>query len=45
MEKCFPGKEGHSPSRVNFSERLYMRKKLTPLPEPIALVHVLIVSP
>ena len=26
MEKSFPGKEGHSPSRVNLSERLYEKK-------------------
>ena len=23
MEKSFPGQEGHRPSRVNFTERLY----------------------
>ena len=43
MEKSCPGKAGHPPSRVNFSERLY-EKKLTPLPEPTALAHALIVS-
>ena len=26
MEKSCPGKEGHPPSRVNFSERLYEKK-------------------
>ena len=26
MEKSCPGQEGHPPSRVNFSERLYERK-------------------
>ena len=26
MEKICPGKEGHPPSRVNFSERLYEKK-------------------
>ena len=26
MEKRCPGKEGHPPSRVNFSERLYEKK-------------------
>jgi len=35
MEKSCPGQEGHPPSRVNFTERLY-EKKLTPLPEPRA---------
>lgn len=34
-------KEGHPPSRVNFSEGLYVRKKLTPL--PIAHAYALIV--
>ena len=32
-------------SRVNFSEHLNKTKKLTPLPEPPALAHALIVSP
>ena len=32
MKESCPGQEGHPPSRVNFSERLY-EKKLTPLPE------------
>ena len=51
MEKSCPGQEGHPPSRVNFTERLY-EKKLTPLPKPRAnfpitaeLAHALIVSP
>ena len=26
MEKSCPGKEGHPPSRVNFSERLHEKK-------------------
>ena len=26
MEKSYPGEEGHTPSRVNFSERLYEEK-------------------
>ena len=26
MEKSCPGQEGHPPSRVNFSERLYEKK-------------------
>ena len=26
MEKLFPGKEGHPPSPVNFTERLYEKK-------------------
>ena len=26
MEKSCPGQEGHHPSRVNFSERLYEKK-------------------
>ena len=26
MEKSCPGEEGHPPSRVNFTERLYERK-------------------
>ena len=26
MEKSCPGKEGHPPSQVNFSERLYEKK-------------------
>ena len=26
MEKSYPGKEGHPPSRVNFSDRLYEKK-------------------
>ena len=26
MEKSCPGKEGHPPSRVNFSDRLYEKK-------------------
>ena len=51
MEKSCPGQEGHPPSRVNFTERLY-EKKVDPLPEPRAnfpitteLAHALIVSP
>ena len=51
MEKSCPGQEGHPPSRVNFTERLY-EKKLTPVPEPrdnfpitTELAHALIVSP
>ena len=31
MEKSCPGKEGHPPNRVNFSERLY-EKKVDPFP-------------
>ena len=48
MEKSCPGQEGHPPSRVNFSERLY-EKNVDPLPESRAgfpmtaeLVHALI---
>ena len=26
MEKSWPGQEGHPPSRVNFTERLYEKK-------------------
>jgi len=26
MEKSCPGQEGHPPSRVNFTERLYEKK-------------------
>ena len=46
MEKCCPGKEGHPPCRVNFSERLYEKKgdpfaraltELTRLGEPKCL--------
>ena len=33
MEKSCPGEEGHPPSRVNFTERLYERKV-----DPSALV-------
>ena len=46
-----PGQKDHPPplgshSQVNFSARLYERKKkLTPLPEPTALPHALIVLP
>ena len=28
MEKSCPGQEGHPPSRVNFTERLYEKKSL-----------------
>ena len=35
MEKSCPGQEGHPPSRVNFSERLY-EKKVDPFAEPRA---------
>ena len=52
MEKSCPGQEGHHPSRVNFSERLYKNKMLTPLPESKAgfpmttvLGHAMIVWP
>ena len=45
MEKSCPGKDGHLPSRVNFSERSY-EKKVDPLMlEPTVLAHDLIVSP
>ena len=45
MEKTFPGEKGHPPRRVNFIVNVYMRKKLTPLPDPTALAYALIVSP
>ena len=35
MEKSYPGKEGHSPIRVNLAN-VYMTKKKTPLLEPTA---------
>ena len=44
MEKSCPGKEGHTPSRVNFSEHLY-EKKVDPFAQANTLTHTLIVSP
>ena len=52
VEKICPGKEGHPPSQLSFSEP-YMGKMLTPLPPPprplipesTVLAHALIVSP
>lgn len=40
----WPGKS-HPPTRVIFCERLFIKKKLTPLPEQTAHAHALIVSP
>ena len=45
MDKTFPEEKGHPPSLVNFIVNVYMREKLTPLPDPKALAHALIVSP
>lgn len=42
-KKGCPGKEGYPPSWRRAS--VFARKKLTPLPEPIALAHALVVSP
>ena len=52
VEKICPGKEGHPPSQLSFSEP-YMGKMLTPppppprplIPESTVLAHALIVSP
>ena len=33
MKKSYAGKEGHPPSRVNFSEGLHEKNTLTPLLE------------
>ena len=44
MEKTFPGWKGHTPSRVNFSPRLYA-KNVDPFDGSTALAHALIVSP
>ena len=38
MKKGHPGKAGHHPSRVNFSELLY-EKRVDPFARPIALAH------
>ena len=43
MEKGYPGKEGHPPSRDNFSERL-CEKEVDPELKT-AFAHGLIVSP
>ena len=43
METISPGIEGHPSTWVNFSKRLYEKKRAS-LPEPTALVQALIVS-
>ena len=42
--KVIPGKRVTLPAEST-SASVYMRKKLTPFPEPTAVAHVLIVSP